>query len=140
MNSIFCSQRLFFLPESPDWLRKILGTVLNSAFQLSIGSYSLAPYLTPFSNYAVFVLNEFLVPALDPDGLQRASVDCYKNPCRMSRLLSLGALVIMVLTVAPRVCRWCSTPLTLVLPSELLSGNSGALMTPFGVGTGVVSV
>ena len=38
-----------------------------------------------------------LLETMNPDGLQRASVDCYKNPCHMS-------------------------------------------MTPFGVGTGVVSV
>ena len=73
------------------------------------------------------VINELLVPALGPDGL---SVDCCKNPCRLSRLISLGVLVILVLSVAPRVCWWCCMLSTLVLPLESLSWNSSELMTP----------
>ena len=66
---------------------------------------------------------------LGPDGLQRASVECYKNPCRLSRLISLGALVLLVMTMAPRVSWWCCALSTLVLPLESLSWNSSAWMT-----------
>lgn len=37
---------------------------------------------------------------------------------------------LMVMLVAPQVCRGCCTPSTVVLPLESLSRNSSALMTP----------